>query len=187
MPVLHLPVQSGSDRILKKMNRKHTIKEYLEKIEKLKKIKSNIQFTSDFIIGYPGETDNDFLLSCELLKKIKFINVYSYIFSPRPGTPADNLDLIDHLTAKNRLYIFQNIASEIKENYKKDLINIKTKTLFENEISKNKYFGRDEYMNPVVVESKIDIVGQIKNVLISDFSKQTIYGKISKEEKNIAA
>ena len=187
MPVLHLPVQSGSDSILKKMNRKHTIKEYLEKIEKLKKIKSNIQFTSDFIIGYPGETDNDFLLSCELLKKIKFINVYSYIFSPRPGTPADNLNLIDHLIAKNRLYIFQNIASEIKENYKKDLINIKTKTLFENEISKNKYFGRDEYMKPVVVESKIDIVGQIKNVLISDFSKQTIYGKISKEEKNIAA
>ena len=118
-----------------------------------------IPLVSDFIIGYPGETDNDFLLSCELLKKIKFINVYSYIFSPRPGTPADNLDLIDHLTAKNRLYIFQNIASEIKENYKKDLINIKTKTLFENEISKNKYFGRDEYMNPVVVESKIDIVG----------------------------
>ena len=112
--------------------------------------------------------------------------MFILMFSPRPGTPADNLNLIDHLTAKNRLY-FQNIASEIKENYKKDLINIKTKTLFENEISKNKYFGRDEYMNPVVVESKTDIVGQIKNVLISEFSKQTIYGKDFKKEKNIAA
>ena len=91
MPLIHLPVQSGSNKILKAMNRKHTIEEYLEIIKKLKKVKPNIKFSSDFIIGYPGETNDDFKKTVKLMKKVKFINSYSFIFSARPGTPAFNL------------------------------------------------------------------------------------------------
>ena len=88
MPLIHLPVQSGSNKILKNMNRKHTIKEYLKLIRKLKKANPKIKFSSDFIIGYPGETENDFDDTLKFKKDVKFINSYSFIFSPRPGTPA---------------------------------------------------------------------------------------------------
>src|SRR6056300_1131940 len=95
MPLVHLPVQSGSDKILNLMNRKHTIKTYLEIFNKLKKINSNIEFSSDFIIAYPGEEKNDFEQTIKLIDEIKFINSFSFIFSPRPGTVAADLTLID--------------------------------------------------------------------------------------------
>ena len=91
VPIIHLPVQSGSNKILKLMNRKHTVENYLSIYEKLKKINSKIEFSSDFIIAYPGETEKDFNDTMKLVKKIKFINSYSFIFSPRPGTAASNL------------------------------------------------------------------------------------------------
>ena len=100
MPLIHLPVQSGSNKILEAMNRKHTIEEYLEIIKKLKKIKPDIKFSSDFIIGYPGETNDDFKKTIKLMKKLKFINSFSFIFSARPGTPAFNLDKIDEKKQK---------------------------------------------------------------------------------------
>ena len=89
------------------MNRKHTIEEYLKIYEKLKKINSNIEFSSDFIIGYPQENDNDFNDTLRLIKKIKFINSYSFIFSPRPGTIAADLDLVDKEKSQERLEIIQ--------------------------------------------------------------------------------
>ncbi len=88
MPFLHLPVQSGSDRILKSMNRKHNIKYYLKIIEKLKSINSYIKFSSDFIIGYPGETEKDYKDTIDLIERVGFINSFSFIYSERPGTPA---------------------------------------------------------------------------------------------------
>src|SRR5210317_2486058 len=91
MPLVHLPVQSGSDKILNLMNRKHTIKTYLEIFNKLKKINSNIEFSSDFIIAYPGEEKNDFEQTIKLIDEIEFINSFSFIFSPRPGTVAADL------------------------------------------------------------------------------------------------
>ena len=103
MPLVHLPVQSGSNKILKLMNRKHTIEEYLVIYEKLKKINSNIEFSSDFIIGYPEENDDDFNYTMELIKKIKFTNSYSFIFSPRPGTVAADLELVDKKKIKRKI------------------------------------------------------------------------------------
>jgi len=88
MPFLHLPIQSGSDQILKSMNRKHDRKYYLSVIEKLKSVNENIKFSSDFIVGYPGETEKDFKDTITLIEKVGFTNSYSFIFSPRPGTPA---------------------------------------------------------------------------------------------------
>ena len=107
MPFIHLPIQSGSNKILKLMNRKHKVEDYILIYEKLKKINSNIEFSSDFIIGYPGEKDTDFNDTFELIKKIKFINSYSFIFSPRPGTTASNLELIDKKITKERLNLVQ--------------------------------------------------------------------------------
>ena len=95
MPLVHLPVQSGSNKILNSMNRKHTIEEYLNTFDKLKEINPKIEFSSDFIIGYPGEEDQDFKDTFNLIERVKFINSYSFIFSPRPGTVAENLDLIE--------------------------------------------------------------------------------------------
>ena len=120
MPMIHLPVQSGSNKILKLMNRKHTIDEYLTLIEKLKKINPSIKFSSDFIIGYPGETENDFKQTLDLLKEVKFINSYSFIFSPRPGTPAAKMKKVDSNVSKKRLITFQKTADELKMKFKKN-------------------------------------------------------------------
>ena len=180
MPLIHLPVQSGSNKILKLMNRKHTIEEYLKVIDKLLKIRSDIKFSSDFIIGYPGETQKDFEETIKLINNVKFINTYSFIYSPRPGTPAYNLGQINKTDAKERLTYFQSIAENIKKKYRESLTNKTTKILFENKIkNKNKFFGRDEYFNSAVVESNDDLIGKIQNVKILNGNQNTLFGKIS--------
>ena len=103
MPLVHLPVQSGSDKILKLMNRKHSINDYIKIYEKLKNINSKIEFSSDFIIAYPGEKEEDFKATLDLIKNINFINSFSFIFSPRPGTIASNLNTIDKKISLERL------------------------------------------------------------------------------------
>ena len=178
MPVIHLPVQSGSNKILSAMNRNHTIEEYLNILAKLKKIKPNIKFSSDFIIGYPGETNNDFEATMKLMNDVKFINSYSFIFSPRPGTPAFDLNEIDQKEAKRRLTQFQKLADEKKINYRKNLINKTALVLFENKIKdQDKYFGRDEYSNSVIVETKENLIGKIKVVKILNVNHNTLLGK----------
>ena len=110
MPFLHLPIQSGSNKILKRMNRKHNRTQYLNLIKKIKKIVPQMAFSSDFIIGYPGETDEDFEKTINLINDVKFASSYSFIYSPRPGTPASvKKDNISHEIKKKRLnYIIQN-------------------------------------------------------------------------------
>ena len=179
MPLLHLPVQSGSTKILKNMNRNHSIKQYLEIINRLKEKNSSIKFSSDFIIAYPGETKDDFEKTISLVKEVGFINSYSFIFSPRPGTPAGNLQEVDSKIAKERLFIFQHIADEIKKNYRKKLINSNAKVLFENKIkNENKFFGRDEYFNSVIVNSREDLTGKIRNVKINQCNQNTLFGDV---------
>ena len=179
MPLVHLPIQSGSNKILKAMNRKHTIKDYLEVINSLIKVKPNIKFSSDFIIGYPGETYDDFKETIKLMKDIKFINSYSFIFRARPGTPAFKLKNIDQKDAKDRLIEFQEIAEKVKIQYRKKLTNKTINVLFENKMrDQNKYFGRDEHFNSVIVESNENLTGKIKNVKILEGNHITLYGEI---------
>jgi len=180
MPLIHLPIQSGSNKILANMNRKHTIEEYLEIIKKLKKIKPNIKFSSDFIIGYPEETQDDFEKTIDLIKKVEFINSYSFIYSARPGTPAFNLKKINEIIAKERLTILQNISKKIKTKYRETLLNKTMLVLFENRTkNKNKYFGRDEYFNSVIVESDESLTGKIKQIKITKVNQNTLFGEIS--------
>ena len=190
MPLIHLPVQSGSDKILKAMNRRHTIKEYLEIIKRLINAKPEIKFSSDFIIGYPGETKNDFNNTIKLLNKIGFINSFSFIFSARPGTPAYDLVKIDSEQAKSRLIEFQRISENVKTNYRKKLIKKIVKVLFENKMkSGSRYFGRDEYFNSVIVESNKDLTGEIKDIKILRGNQNTLYGELAStiDQTNCAA
>ena len=179
MPLIHLPIQSGSNKILKKMNRKHTTEEYIEIIRKLKKVNSNIKFSSDFIIGYPGETKKDFEKTLELMEIVKFINSFSFIFSARPGTPSFKLKKVDYDIAKKRLNIFQEKSKKVKTEYRKTLLDKSLPVLFENETKeKNIYFGRDEFFNSVIVKSNENLTGKIKNIKITKVSHNTLFGKI---------
>ena len=190
MPLIHLPVQSGSNKILDKMNRKHTVEAYLKTIEKLKKQDSKIEFSSDFIIGYPGETEVDFEKTLDLMKKVRYINSYSFIFSARPGTPSFNLKKPDNNLVKKRLFIFQNIAKKIKTEYRKSLLLKTVPVLFENKTkNENKYFGRDKFFNSIIVKSHENLTGKIKTVQITKVSQNTLYGEIKSKfsQKEFAA
>ena len=188
MPILHLPVQSGSSKILNAMNRKHNILEYYKIIEDLKKANPNIKFSSDFIIGYPEETEDDFNQTMELIKKVKFINSYSFIYSSRPGTPASNLSNIDSTIAKRRLIKLQELLKKSNSEYKKEFLTKSIEVLFENKLDKqNKCFGRDKFLNSVIVESNQDLTGKILNVKINNFNHNSLFGKISKNENFFVA
>ena len=190
MPLIHLPVQSGSNKILKAMNRKHTVEDYLEIINKLKAVNPKIKFSSDFIIGYPGETEDDFSNTLKLLNKVEFINCYSFIYSPRPGTPAAKLSEIDYGISKKRLLTFQNSAEKIKLKYRRNLLHKTALVLFENKLkNKDEFFGRDEYSNSVIVKTKENLKGKIKEVEIKGGNQNTLFGEINKKlgKRNFAA
>ena len=178
MPLVHLPVQSGSNKILDHMNRKHTINEYIKVFEKLKKINSNIQFSSDFIIGYPGEENEDFEGTLKLIQRIKFINSYSFIFSPRPGTVAANLKLIDKKISFKRLEKIQNLLFENQTTMNKSLenkiLNVLVENLTEN---KSQAFGRSEYMTSVIFNGKKEDIGKVVPVKIKQSNRSTLFGE----------
>ena len=188
MPLVHLPVQSGSNKILKLMNRKHTIEEYLNTFDKLKEINPNIEFSSDFIIGYPGEEDQDFKDTFNLIERVKFINSYSFIFSPRPGTVAENLDLIEKKISFKRLEKIQNVLFEnqiqMNNSLKGKVIDVLVENLTED---KSKAFGRSEHMTSVIFNGKKNDIGKIVQVRIKDSNRNTLFGEaITNSDKKVA-
>ena len=189
MPFIHLPIQSGSNKILKQMNRNHTVEEYINIIHKLEKANPRIKFSSDFIIGYPGETDKDFQNILKLLKEVKYINSYSFIYSPRPGTPAAKMEKVNYKVSKERLVIFQKMAEEIKINYRKKLFNKKSQVLFENRMKNNlSFFGRDQFSNSIIVKTKENLKGKIKEAIITGGIKILYLAKfMRRQKKNFAA
>ena len=188
MPFVHLPIQSGSNKILKQMNRKHTVEEYLNIFEKLKKINPEIEFSSDFIISYPGETDADFQDTINLIKKIKFINSYSFIFSPRPGTTAANLKMIDEKVAKERLKIIQEKLFQHQIEKNKSLESKYIDVLVENEMKdKNKLFARNDYMTSVIFDGNKNLIGKVVPVKIKNSNQNSLFGEIDLNNKFIAA
>ena len=177
MPQLHLPVQSGSNKILNLMNRKHTREFYLELIDKFKNARNDIQFSSDFIIGYPGETDKDFEETLDLIDKVKFSNSFSFIYSQRPGTPAVDYIQISKEIAQNRLETLQNKLFDLQIKHNESKINKENKVLLENLTSKgDQFFGRNEYMQPVFVEGSEYVPGDEINVTIYSCNKNNLFG-----------
>ena len=188
MPLVHLPVQSGSDKILELMNRKHTIKDYLHIFEKLKNINSKIEFSSDFIIGYPGEKEEDFENTLSLIETVNFINSYSFIFSARPGTVAFDLELTDKKTSIQRLETIQNklYENQINRNklFKNQTINVLVENLTDD---KTQTFGRSEYMTSVVFNGNKEHIGKIVPVKINKFNRTTLFGEIIEDlDKKVA-
>ena len=180
MPLVHLPVQTGSDRVLNLMNRKHTIKDYINIYNKLRKINSSIKFSSDFIIAYPGETEEDFNFTYNLIKEIKFINSYSFIFSPRPGTIASNLDLIDRKISHKRLEKIQELLSNNQIQINKSIENKIIDVLVENQTEdKKKLFGKSEYMTSVIFNGDKKNIGKVVKVRIIRSNRNTLIGEIS--------
>ena len=187
MPFVHLPIQSGSNKILKLMNRKHTVEEYISIIERLKKINSNIKFSSDFIIGYPGETNTDFDHTISLIKKIKFVNSFSFIFSPRPGTKASTLDLIDRDVTKTRLLKIQDLLFKFQKEMNNSLVNKTVEVLVENKIKgENKLFGKNKYLSSVIFEGDKSNIGKKINVKIESCNQNTLFGKIETKKMKAA-
>ncbi len=188
MPLVHLPIQSGSNKILKLMNRKHTVEKYIEVYEKLKKINSNIEISSDFIISYPGETDKDFLETLNLIDKIRFINSYSFIFSPRPGTVASKLELINKDISQERLEIMQKKLFDIQKFKNKSFENKIIDVLVENKLKdQNKFFGRNKYMSSVIFNGSQKNIGKIVKIQIESSNQNNLFGKILNNTKEKAA
>ena len=188
MPLVHLPVQSGSDKILKLMNRKHTIKKYLEIFNKLKRINPKIEFSSDFIIAYPEENESDLNNTLALIDKINFINSFSFIFSPRPGTVASSLPIIDKNESLERLEIIQKKLFENQIKMNKSLENTKINVLVENRMEdKSKLFGRSEYMTSVLFSGNDELIGKIVKVKILNSNKNTLFGELADQtDKKVA-
>jgi len=177
MPSLHLPIQSGSNKILKLMNRKHDRKYYFNIIEKLKKINKDIKISSDFIIGYPGETKKDFQDTIEIIKEIGFVNSYSFIFSPRPGTPAAKKETNNLMENKERLAKLQNILETFQNENNNNYLEKNCEVLIERKLDRDeKYFGRTKDMNPVILNSSNCNAGELINVKINSFNQKNLFG-----------
>ncbi len=188
MPLVHLPIQSGSNKILKLMNRKHKVEEYILTFNYLKEINNKIEFSSDFIIGYPGEEEEDFENTIKLIDIIKFINSFSFIFSARPGTTASKLKPIDEKISKKRLKIIQEKLFGYQKLKNKSLEDKYIDVLVENEIKgQNKLFGRNVYMNSVIFEGSKSLIGKIVKVKVTKTNQNTLIGEISKKNKFKAA
>ena len=178
MPLVHLPLQSGSNKMLKLMNRNHNIQDYLNIYEKLININPMIKFSSDFIIAYPGEDENDFNRTLELIKKLRFVNSFSFIFSPRPGTIASKLKTIDNKISLKRLQIIQKALFNNQINMNKSLENKIVDVLVENKNKKdNKFFGRTEYMTSAIFDANDEDVGKIISIKIISSNQNTLFGK----------
>ena len=188
MPLVHLPVQSGSNKILNLMNRKHTIEEYLKIYDKLKQINPKIEFSSDFLIAYPGEDEQDFEYTCNLVERIKFINSYSFVFSPRPGTVAENLDLIEKKISMKRLEKIQTLLFENQIKMNKSLENNVINVLVENlSDDKNKTFGKSEHMTSVIFNGKKSDIGKVVQVRVTKSNRNTLFGEIVKNSNRKVA
>ncbi len=169
------------------MNRKHTVEKYIEIYEKLIKINPEIKFSSDFLISYPGETNDDFNETLNLVKKIKFINSFSFIFSPRPGTKAANLDQVDKEISKERLLKIQEYLFKYQLNINESFINKTTDVLIENELEgQKKLFGRNQYMNSVIFEGNKNLIGKNLNIKIEHVNQKSLFGKIEKNNMRAA-
>jgi len=177
MPILHLPIQSGSDKILKLMNRKHDREYYLSVIKKLKNINKDIKISSDFIVGYPGETEKDFEDTIDLINEVGFVNSYSFIFSPRPGTPATSKKLNDLMENKKRLKKLQSLLESFQFEENKKYLGKYCQVLVENKLDmQEKYFGRTKYMSPVIFESDACKPGELVNVKITSINQNNLFG-----------
>ena len=180
MPFLHLPVQSGSDKILKAMNRKHTADDYRNVIEKLRAARPDIAFSSDYIIGFPGETDQDFEDSLKLARDVGYASCYSFKFSARPGTPAANMqNLVHDKIASERLTRFQNLINEQQIAFNQNTVGKTMGVLFDRRGKKEgQLLGRSPYNQSVHAFANDRMMNQIIDIEITGGFENSLTGKV---------
>jgi tRNA-2-methylthio-N6-dimethylallyladenosine synthase len=188
MPYLHLPVQSGSDKILRVMNRKHTADDFRRIVDKLRKVRPDMAFTSDFIIGHPGETEADFQATMALVRETRFALAYSFNYSPRPGTPAAALPQIPVEVKDARLYELQAELRRQQDEFNLASVGLTMPVLFTgNGRYPGQIAGRSPYAQPVVVESP-PLTGEIRQVQITHANPNSLLGSLSHStQETIAA
>lgn len=183
---LHLPVQSGSDRVLALMKRGHTVLEYKSKLRKLRKIRPDISISSDFIIGFPGETDEDFENTMNLIADIGFDQSFSFIYSQRPGTPAANLvDDTSDETKKQRLQILQSRINQLATNVSQSMINTQQQVLVEGLSKKDakQLRGRTENNRVVNFTGNAELIGEFVDVIITEALPNSLRGNLCTPER----
>lgn len=181
MPFLHVPIQSGSNNILKAMNRKHSRDEYLKMIEKFRKARPDMAFSSDFIVGFPGETDKDFEDTMAIVREVGYSQCFSFNYSPRPGTPASALETQVPEDVKNeRLYLLQELIREKQMEFNRNSIGQTMPVLFtapgkfEGQVQ-----GKSPYLQNVFVKGEIsDLYGKICNVKINEALQTSLGGEL---------
>lgn len=168
MPYLHLPVQSGSDRILKAMNRRHKADEYLRLIERIRNVRPDMALSGDFIVGFPGETDQDFEDTMQLVRDVNYAQAYSFKYSPRPGTPGADLDdHVEEAVKDERLQRLQALLSAQQYAFQDSMIGRKMDVLLEKPGREaGQMVGRSPWLLPVIIDDNKDRVGDIIHVKI---------------------
>ena len=184
MPQLHLPVQSGSDRVLAAMNRRHTRAEYLDVVARLRTARPDIAFTSDFIVGFPGETEEDFSDTLRIVEEVGFAAAFSFKYSPRPGTPAaERTDQIADEVKAERLARLQDRIDHYQRAFNRSCTGRKLEVLFEKpgRIA-GQLVGRSAYLQPVQVMAPTSLIGQIATVRITDLGSNSLFGELERAE-----
>ncbi len=181
MPYLHLPVQSGSDRVLKAMNRKHRAADYVKIIERVRRARPDIAISSDFIVGFPGETQSDFEDTMRLVREIGFASAYSFKYSSRPGTPAADLPgHPDEAMKSRRLLELQILLEEQRRAFNQARVGTMTEVLFEKEgRHKGQIGGKTPHMQAVHAEGPAELIGQIRLVELAELGSNSFRGRIA--------
>ncbi|MBP8930002.1 MAG: tRNA (N6-isopentenyl adenosine(37)-C2)-methylthiotransferase MiaB [Paracoccus sp.] len=179
MPYLHLPVQSGSNRILKAMNRKHTVDEYLRLIDRIREARPDILLTSDFIVGFPGETDQDHADTLDLVRRVGFGTAFSFKYSPRPGTPAYDRPLVEDAVADARLQELQALLSKQQKAAQEGMVGRELGVLFEKPgRMAGQMVGKSDYLHAVFVEAPQAQVGDLVRVRITHSAPNSLAGQL---------
>ncbi len=181
MPYLHLPIQSGSDAVLKRMNRKHTAEFYLDIIGRLRKSRPDIAFSSDFIVGFPGETDAEFDDTMALVREVNYAQAYSFKYSPRPGTPAATDDnQVDEQVKKLRLAQLQALLQEQQMAFNAATVGKTVEVLFDREGKyEGQLLGKSPYMQSVHIHDANSFRGQLVSVIIKESYLNSVAGEIN--------
>jgi len=181
MPFVHLPVQSGSNRILGAMNRRHTVEDYQAVIDRFRAARQDVAFSSDFIVGFPGETEEDFSATLALAMQIGYAGAYSFKYSPRPGTPAaDMRETVSAAEMDGRLERLQELIDSQQSAFNKAMIGRTVDVLFERLARKpGQIVGRTAYLQPAHVMASPDIIGQVLPVRIESLERYSLLGRLA--------
>ena len=184
MPQLHLPVQSGSDRILEAMNRHHTRADYLRLIERLRRARPDLAFSSDFIVGFPGETEDDFADTLRLMAEVGYASAFSFKYSPRPGTPAADLDQVPEAAQDERLQRLQDDIERQHAAFMSACVGQTFDVLFEKHgRHPGQVVGRSPYLQPVPVVAPASLIGEIAPVTITEVRTNSLIGTLAQASR----